>query len=267
MNHYETLGVSKDATPDQIKKAYRKLASMHHPDKGGDTSTFQKIQNAYDTLIDSDKKRQYDNPQPQFNNMNGFPGGFQFHAQGFDINDIFAQMFGQQNSNFNPNSQVYRTRVEISLEDAFHGTSNVLKMQTSTGTKVINVDIPKGIQDGNQLRFDKVLDNGVLVVEFRIRPHLKFERRHNDLYFNQSVSVLDLIVGTKFDFTTISGRVIEVTVPPKTQPHMQLKLSGQGMPILNSNGYGDQYILIKPYIPDTIDETIIQSILNSKQQP
>jgi DnaJ-class molecular chaperone len=66
-SHYQTLGVAKTATPDEIKKAYRKLASKHHPDKGGDTATFQKIQTAYDTLIDPNKKNQYDNPSQQFN--------------------------------------------------------------------------------------------------------------------------------------------------------------------------------------------------------
>jgi DnaJ-class molecular chaperone len=76
---------------------------------------------------------------------------------------------------------------------------------------------------------------------------------------------LDLITGTSFEFTTISGKTLEVSVKPKTQPFMQLKLAGQGMPILNSSRYGDQIILLKPFIPDTIDQRIVDSILESKK--
>jgi len=258
MNYYETLGVSKNATPEEIKKAYRKLASLNHPDKGGDTATFQTIQTAYEHLIDPEKRQQHDNPQPQFN---GFPGGFNFHQQGFDINEIFGQMFSQRASG----SQLFRTTVDLSLDEAYTGVSKVLKMTTPHGVKVINIDVPKGVDHGNQLRFDKILDNATLIVEFRIHPSLKFERRNNDLYYTQSISVLDLIVGCTFDFLTISGKSIEISIPPKTQPHMQLKIAGHGMPIPNTNNaYGNQIILIKPYIPDNIDDEIIKIILKSK---
>ena len=85
-DHYTTLGVPRTATPDEIKRAFRKLASQHHPDKGGNTQKFQSIQAAYDTLGDTVKRAEYDNPRPQFS---GFPGGAQFN-----MNDIFGQMFG-----------------------------------------------------------------------------------------------------------------------------------------------------------------------------
>jgi DnaJ-class molecular chaperone len=78
--------------------------------------------------------------------------------------------------------------------------------------------------------------------------------------------VLDLIVGNSFEFTTISGKTLEVTIKPKTQPFLQLKMAGQGMPILNTDEYGDQIILLKPYIPDNIDQSIIDSINLIKDQ-
>ena len=81
---------------------------------------------------------------------------------------------------------------------------------------------------------------------------------------NHPISVLDLIIGTSFEFVTISGKTLEVTVKPKTQPYMHLKLAGQGMPIMGSTAYGDQIILLKPFIPDTINEQIVNSILQHK---
>lgn len=268
MDHYSTLGVAKNATIDEIKKAYRKLASQHHPDKGGDTATFQKIQSAYETLSDPDKKQQYDNPG--FGNPNGmpngFPGGFHFHSDTFDINDIIGQMFGMGRQHHQTRTQIFRTIVSVSLDDAFNGSKHTLKIQSPMGTKFVSIDIPRGVNNGDQVRYDGVLDqNTSLMVEFRIAPHLKFERNGNDLYSSQMVSVLDLIAGSVFEFTTISGKTLEVKIPPMTQPHMHLKISGQGMPIRNSNQFGDQIILIKPFIPDNISDDIVQSILRSRQ--
>lgn len=263
MDHYAVLGVSKDATPDEIKKAYRKLASQHHPDKGGDTAKFQQIQEAYAVLSDTDKRAMYDNPQPQ-----GFPGGFQFHmGPGMDINDIFGQMFGGGQSPFNMNrnqKQVLRTQVQASLLNAYNGGTQILRLNTQQGPKVIDIQIPKGVQTGQQARYDNIIPNAILLVEFVVMADLKFERRQNDLLANHSVSVLDLIVGCTFEFTTISGTTVEVKIPPKTQPFMQLKLAGYGMPVGTTGYYGDQLILLKPFIPDNISEDIVDSILRNK---
>ena len=258
MNYYEMLGVAKNATPEEIKKSYRKLASQHHPDRGGDTATFQQIQQAYDTLSDDKKRKEYDNPAPQ-----GFPGGFHFSARGFDINDIFGQMFAQQGFP-QQRGHIFRTQVGITLEDAYNGSTTKLQLQTPNGLKIIDINIPKGAQNGMQLRYENIIENGTLVVEFRINPHLRFDLRGHDLYCNHSVSVLDLIVGTNFEFTTIAGKTFEVKIKPKTQPNSQLKLPQCGMPIPNTPIFGDQIILLKPYIPDIIDERISQSILQSK---
>jgi len=264
MDHYNTLGVAKNATPDEIKKSYRKLASQHHPDKGGDKAKFQDIQAAYDTLSSPEKRQQYDNPMPQgFHHQGGMPQGFEH---------IFGQMFGGGNpfDPFNqrrqqqPQQQVFRTTINISLEQAYHGGEQLLKLQTPTNVHAVTIQVPKGIQNGNQMRIDNVLDGASLVVDFRIEPHLKYDRQGNDLVCNHSISVLDLIIGTSFEFTTLSGKTLEVTVKPRTQPYIQLKLAGQGMPIYNTNGYGDQIILLKPFIPDTIDEEVINSINQQK---
>ena len=266
MDHYQTLGVAKNATPDEIKKAYRKLASQHHPDKGGDTAMFQKIEEAYRILSDPQKRQEYDSPNP-FSGRNGFPEGFgSMFTDNMDPRDIFSHIFGQNHSPFGQRAgqQVFRTQVSITLEDAYYGKSQVLRIQTPTGSNMINIDIPRGVKEHSQMKYDHVIPNATLLVEFRITPSLKFERKGNDLYCNQPISVLDLIVGTKIDFTTLSGKTFEVTVPAKTQPYMQLKIAGQGMPLLGTNLYGDQILLLKPFIPDNINDDITQSILRSK---
>ena len=265
MDHYSTLGVAKTATSDEIKKAYRKLASQHHPDKGGDTATFQKLQTAYDTLSDPQKKEQYDNPSP-FGQQRQGSGPFGFGNQGFE--DIFSQIFKQdfhrhhqQQARQTPS---YRTSVWVSLEQVYTGTEQVMKLQTPNGTHNVSIAVPKGMIDGGQMRYDGLIEGASLIVEFRIHQHLKFSRRGNDLECNHQISVLDLIAGTSFEFVTLSGKTLEVTIQPKTQPYMHLKLAGQGMPILNTSAYGDQIILLKPFIPDTIDERITNSILQSR---
>ena len=108
IDHYSTLGVSKNSNADDIKKAYRKLASQHHPDKGGDTSTFQKIEEAYRILSDPQQRQQYDNPMMQGNPFQGFPGGgFQFNMNGFNMDEMFGQMFRQHHQH--PQQNTYRT--------------------------------------------------------------------------------------------------------------------------------------------------------------
>lgn len=257
MDYYQTLGVPNNATPDEIKKAYRKLASKHHPDKGGDTATFQQIQTAYDILSDPEKRSQYDNPRPQFN-FNGDPG---FNFNGFNMGDIFEQVMRHQRRQ---QPSAFRTTLIVTLEQVYYGDQQTLKLQTHHGLEMVNIEIPKGLENGMQIRYENLLHSGSLIVDYRINPNLKFERKGPDLYCNQSVSVLDLIVGGSFEFTTISGKTFEVKIPPKTQPHMQLKITGQGMPIYGSSQYGDQIVLIKPIIPDIIDPDITQAIIRSK---
>ena len=265
-DHYKTLGVAKTSTPDEIKKSYRKLASQHHPDKGGDTAMFQKIEEAYRILSDPQQRQQYDSPMPQGNPFGGFQGGgpgFNFNG---DMNDLFGQMF-QQHNRRNPNiPHTFRTNINITLEQAYYGDTQNLKLQTPSGTHAINIQIPKGVTHGAQMRYENVIPQSILLVEFHVQNHLKYERRNNDLYCNHTVSVLDLIVGAEFEFTTFSNKTLLVKIPPRTQPHMHLKIAGEGMPVINSNTFGDQIILIKPIIPDIIDSEITDSIMRSKSK-
>jgi curved DNA-binding protein len=255
MDYYSILGLEKNASPEEIKKAYRKLASQHHPDKGGDTSKFQQIQEAYSILGDVEKRREYDNP---------IKHDFGFNQNTHDINEIFSQIFGQRHHQWHNQKQLLRTSLNLSLLDAYKGSSQIVKLQSNYGVKVLDIKIPPGVRTGDQIKYDNIVENSILIVQFNVMPDLKFDRKGNDLYCNHSVSVLDLIVGNSFIFETISNKKIEVKIPPLTQPYIQLKLNGHGMPIPNTNRFGDQLILLKPFIPDNIHDDIVQSILRNR---
>ena len=142
-DHYATLGVPRTATPDEIKRAFRRLASQHHPDKGGDTRKFQEIQAAYDTLGDAVKRADYDNPRPQFS---GFPGGAQFN-----MNDIFGQMFGQGFGQQRRQPNFVRMTLWIRLHDVAQGGNRPVAIGTAQGQQTIEVEIPLGINDGDSV--------------------------------------------------------------------------------------------------------------------
>lgn len=260
MDHYTTLGINSNASPEEIKQAYRKLAKKFHPDLGGDKAQFQKISEAYETLGDPQKRAAYDNP-PQ-TNINLNPG---FNMGGFGINDILNQMFGHQRQNSNT-QHVYRTRVAVSLLDAYNGSNHVFQLHTPGGVKVVNVAIPKGVETGNQIRYDKVIDNATLIVEFIVNPDLRFDRGGNDLYCNVPISILDLITGSKIKVNTINGKTLEVTIKPRTQPFQQIRLPGYGMPT-NNGKFGDQILLLKPFMPDNISDEIVEAIKSSNDTP
>jgi curved DNA-binding protein len=251
MDHYTTLGISKTASPDEIKRAYRKMASIHHPDKGGSTDTFQKIEEAYRILSNPETRQQYDKPMPS-----GF--NFSFGPGGVNIDDILSQFFNQHAAQQVP--KTYRTTVWLTLEQAYTGYEQALNLQTEVKTVAFKVVIPAGVQDTQQLRYDNIIPGAILIIEYRIHKNLKFERRNNDLLINHPVSILDLIVGNNIEVDTISNKKIKITIPERTQPNSTLRISGHGMPLLNSQAYGDLFIQLKPYMPATIDSEIINAI-------
>lgn len=270
-DHYATLGVAKNATPEDIKKAYRRLAAIHHPDKGGDTAEFQKVQAAYETLSDPEKKQQYDNPNPfgpggnpfQGGMNGGFPGGFQFHMNGFDMNDIFGGMFGGGSRQYGRGPHTsYKTTIPISLERAYTGGEETVNIHGPSGPQTIKVNVPRGVDNGATLRLENIIPNAILLVEFRIHPNARYDRDGPHLFSVHEIDVLDMIVGTTIKFKTLSGKDLDVNVPPRTQPGSKLRIAGEGMPY--QNGQGDQYILLKPQIPDIIDVRIIDAIKQFK---
>jgi DnaJ-class molecular chaperone len=176
-----------------------------------------------------------------------------------NIDDIFGQMFGHRH-----HAPTYKTIVSLTLEQVYNGDQQTLNFSTNTGPHSVRIQIPKGIENGQQLRYDNLIPNGVLIVEFRIYDHPKFQRNGLNLTSEIEVDVLDLIVGTTVEFQTISGKTFSVSIKPKTQPNTTLRIAGQGLTDDQFNG--DQLLLIKPFVSDKIDNDIIISILKSKNK-
>jgi curved DNA-binding protein len=254
-DYYQTLGVPKTATADEIKRAYRKLASMHHPDKGGDTAKFQEIEQAYRVLSDPQQRAGYDNPNPFFGqNPNG---GWQQAGAPFDMNDIFA-MFGQGQRQQRRNH--VRMTVWITLAEAAQGGTKTLNVGTSMGSSTVQIGIPPGIDNGDNVQYGGVAPGGLdLVVNFRIHPDPRWRRDGANLHTEQRVCVWDLILGTDLEIATVNGTKIVMRVPPGTQPGTTMRVRGHG--IANNQGHaGDCFVRLQAELPQKIAPEIVAAI-------
>jgi curved DNA-binding protein len=256
-DYYSTLGVSRTAAPDDIKKAYRKLASQHHPDKGGDTAKFQEIEEAYRVLSDPQQRAAHDNPRPDF-------GGFGFRQQSgqpFDFDGIF-NMFGTQFHPHRPQRQATQARMTlwIQLSDVAAGGRKTVSVGSSAGSQVIELDIPVGVEDGATIAYPGLAPGGVdLVVTFRIHPNPRWQRDGFNLYTEHRVSIWDMITGGEIIVRDILNQELTVTVPPMTQPGQTLRCRGRGLQD-RANNPGDMMIRLQAELPKSIPEDLIARI-------
>jgi len=251
-DHYATLGVARTATADEIKRAFRKLASKNHPDKGGDTQKFQEIQAAYDTLGDVTKRQQYDNPTPQFS---GFPGGAQFN-----MNDIFSQMFGQGFGQQRRAPQFVRMSLWIRLYDVAQGGNRPVAIGTAQGQQTIEVEIPLGINDGDSVQYQGLAPGGQdLVIQYRIHPDPQWQRDGLNLICERPVLIWDMILGADITVKTITGSELVTVMPPRTQPRTMLRLRRQGLRDRSGN-QGDLFVRVMPEVPTNIPPEILEAI-------
>ena len=241
-DHYSILGVDKSATHDQIKRAYRKLAMQHHPDRGGDENYFQQIQTAYDTLSDAQKRAEYDQPQ-----------GFYTNKHNFD--DILDQYFTQ----FDLRSQMRNSRIGvwITLAEVATGGPKLLTLSQGRQTLPVQIDIPQGVQDGEAVRYPKLLPNNQdLVVEFRIQPDHNWTREGLDLWCKTQLNFWQLIVGTEITINSITGSAYKLQVPACTKPDGVLRLKGKGLQRHRHNA-GDIFVRIQATMPEHVPDEIV----------
>ena len=253
-DHYAALGVARNATPDEIKKAFRKLASQHHPDKGGDTRKFQEIQAAYDTLGDVTKRQQYDNPAPQFA---GMPGGAQFN-----MGDIFSQMFGGHPGfgGQHPRRNHMRMSLWITLKDVSTGGHRQVAVGSPQGQSTIEIDVPQGINDGDMVQYAGLAPGGQdLVIEFRIHPHPQFRRDGLNLTVDYKASVWDMILGGDTTVVNLDGNQLVVAIPPLTDNNTTLRLRGRGLQD-RKGATGDLFIRLHAQLPRSISPELLAAI-------
>jgi DnaJ-class molecular chaperone len=275
-DYYQTLGLSRGASAEEIKKAYRKLALEHHPDRNkgdkGSETKFKEITKAYEVLADPKKRQAYDQfghsafenasaggyggpGQGPFGGFGGGQGGQQGpftytytsgNAGGFDFGgfsdpfDIFEQFFGG-GSPFGRAQRRPTYSLSIDFMEAVKGTTKRVQIDGKTQT----VKIPAGVDSGQRVRF------GTYDVIVEVKSHPRFKREGYDVITEEEVTFPQAALGTEIKVETIDGEV-KLKIPSGTQPNTVIRLSKKGIPYVHSSNKGDHYVRVKVTIPKNL---------------
>ncbi|MBI3954122.1 MAG: DnaJ domain-containing protein [Chloroflexi bacterium] len=280
---YAILGVARNASDKEIRQAYRRLARQLHPDVNpGDkvgAERFKDVNRAYEVLSDPAKRKRYDRygadweQAERFERATGQPyesasrGGFRPGASPFgadveseDLDDLFGDLLRGFGARGGPAAQTRRGQdiehpVEVTLEEAFHGTLRTLPIPGAAGrARRLEVRIPPGVDSGSRVR---VAGSGApgrggapgdLYLVIAVLPHARFRRQGADLYVDVPVPVTTAVLGGEAQVPTLTGR-LALRIPPETQNGRGFRLTGQGMPRLQGGERGDLYAQVKVQIP------------------
>ncbi len=288
-DYYKILGVSKTASADEVKKAYRKLAVKYHPDKNPNDKSaeekFKEVNEAHEILKDETKRKEYDGLAEDYKNYQqsggkqGFDGfsqgnrqqpnqqyqgrgnaGQQFNEDSFA--DFFANMFGGQSGNANARQQPakgqnFSAAMEISLEEAYSGTSRQIQLETQK----LSMKIKPGVVDGQILRLKgkgakgtNAATDGDLIITVHVSKNLIFKRTDNDLHCTILIDFYTAILGGKTEIKTLKGK-LNITILPETPNGKILKLKKMGMPVFNKpEEFGDLYATVNIKMPNNLTE-------------
>lgn len=280
-DYYQILGVSRSASAEEIRSAYRKLALKYHPDRNpGDKQAeekFKEMNEAYQVLSEPQKRARYDQLGSAYSNYQsngGRPEGFDWgqwysnNAGGQQVNfddlfggaggggfsDFFSAFFGGQGVVPGSDMRTRRTHqheqpVAISLQEAWDGATRIIE----TGGRRIQVKIPAGAKTGTKVRVaNGAPDGSDLYLKISVQDDVRFDRDGSDLYAPVSVDVFTAILGGEVEVPTMSGKV-KLTIPAGTQTEQKIRIAGRGMPTLkNPQEKGDLFLQVKIRIPKNI---------------
>ena len=260
-DYYEVLGVSKNASDDEIKKAYRKLAIKYHPDKNpGDKEAeakFKEINEAHDVLSDKQKRARYD----QFGHagVGGAGGGNPFGGQGgaFNFNDILGNIFGFGGARRPRRGADYQTSVTLTFEEAIFGTTKKIDIDG----KDTKIKIPAGIDDGMSIRLagkggpapEGGTERGDLYVRIKVKPHKHLTREGAIILSEEHIDMVDAALGCEIEVETVDG-LVTMKVPAGTQSGTPFKLSGHGVPMRADGDRGPHIVTISVETPKNLSK-------------
>ena len=289
-DYYQVLGVGRQASKDEIKKAYRKLALQFHPDRNPNNkeaeNKFKEVNEAYQVLSDPEKRSHYDRLGADYQRWQqtggrggfdwgqystGYPGGVRVEYSG-DIDDLFGQMggfsdffqqifggmsgFESRGRRGQPQQPAYEQPVTVSLEEAFHGAKRLMQLDG----RRLEVKIPAGARTGSKIRMagaGPAVRGGkpsdiYLVIDVADDP--RFIREGDDLTTEVEVDLYTAVLGGETRVPTLDGQVV-LKIPAGTQPGQSIRLKGRGMPVLRSNmERGDLYARIKVRLPKNLTD-------------
>lgn len=259
-DYYNILGVTRSSSQDEIKKAYRKLAMQHHPDRGGDEKKFKEIEEAYRTLSDVQARAQYDNPQPEFRFNTGNME---------DMADIFGAMFrqsnpfgGQQRRQQQRRNNSITIQVRMTLREVLEGKDVLGSIRLPSGKdQTLQIKIPKGVRSGDQIKYQGLGDDSIpniargdLIAQIIELPDTRFTREGENLYTEHAISAFDAILGTTIVVDTVSDSKLEISVPVGIQSGQSIICRGFGLPQGQGETRGHMYVKINVRTPTKIEE-------------
>lgn len=284
-DYYETLGVSRTASEEEIRKAHKKLSRKYHPDvnkEKGASEKFNQVQEAFDVLGDKEKRSQYDQFGTAFPGGAGGPRGQTFNWGGaggapVDLGDLFggqvdlesilggafggAAAGGRQGRKRARAGENVEIEAEIPFQVAVQGGSYELNLQRDGKIERLSVKIPAGVDSGSLVRLSGQGQPGIgggpagdLHVRIKVAPHPFFRREGKDLLVDVPVTITEAALGAKVDVPTLLEGQVVVTIPPGTSSGAKLRLRGKGVIDISTKKPGDQYVIVKVVVPQKLSD-------------